>query len=57
MADGNVTPDRADTWIAEIANRIRPALNIYSDGTVRVSHGQDDIAETIVWLVLKALFE
>jgi len=40
--------------VADIANRIRPALNIDADGLIRVSHGQDDLAETVVRLVLDA---
>ena len=40
--------------VQRIADAIRPALNIYPDGVMRVSHGQEDIAETVVRLVLEA---
>ena len=44
-------------YFKEVADRVRPSLNIYWDGTIRVSHGQEDIAETVVRLVESAMEE
>jgi hypothetical protein len=40
---------------AAIADLIRPALNEYPDGTLRVSKGQGDAAETVVQIVWQAM--
>jgi len=47
-------PDNG-AYVKQVADALRPALNIYDNGLMRVSHGDDDIAETVVRLVLREM--
>lgn len=46
---------RVQEMMAEVADVIRPALNEYPDGTLRVSKGQEDVAVVVTRLVVRAI--